>query len=86
MSAGNGMTPEAIRRLQNLAAFWNPKIHAATSDADLVKVMFDRAKAAAKRAQRGGDPAAMHKLAQELAEWAAGMERADATRQGRNAA
>ncbi|NUK94013.1 hypothetical protein HRW16_19680 [Streptomyces lunaelactis] len=84
--SGNGMSPEALKRLRNLANFWNPRMEAATSDADLVKVVFDRAKAAAKRAQKNGDPQAMHKLAQELANWAASMERADATRQDRNAA
>ncbi|MFG3223071.1 hypothetical protein [Streptomyces sp. NPDC048185] len=85
MSA-TGMTPEAARRLQNLKAFWDPKMQAATSDAELVKVVFDRAKAAAKRAQRNGNPAAMHELAQSLAAWCAEMEKRDALRQGRNAA
>jgi hypothetical protein len=80
------MSPEALKRLRNLANFWNPRMEAATDDAELVKVVFDRAKAAAKRAQKNGDPQAMHKLAQELANWSAAMERADATRQGRHAA
>ncbi|MFH9426410.1 hypothetical protein [Streptomyces sp. NPDC017529] len=85
MSA-NGMSPEALKRLRNLGAFWNPRMQAATDDADLARICFDRAKAAAKRAQKNGDAAAMHKLAQELAQWAADMERADAVRQGRHAA
>lgn len=80
-----GITPEAARRLQNLRAFWDPKMQAAADDAELVKVLFDRAKAAAKRAQRNGNPAAMHELAQELANWCAAMETRDATRQTRNA-
>ncbi|WP_328565279.1 hypothetical protein [Streptomyces coelicoflavus] len=82
----SGMSPEALKRLRNLADFWNPRMEAVTSDAELVKVVFDRAKAAAKRAQKNGDPGAMHKLAQELANWAAAMERADAARQDRHAA
>ncbi|MFC8223929.1 hypothetical protein ACFUTY_37895 [Streptomyces sp. NPDC057362] len=84
--SGSGMSPEALKRLRNLAAFWNPRMQAATDDADLARICFDRAKAAAKRAQKNGQPDAMHKLAEELARWAADMERADATRQGRHAA
>lgn len=80
------MSPEALKRLRNLAAFWNPRMQAAGDDAELARVCFDRAKAAAKRAQKNGDSQAMHKLAQELARWAADLERADATRQARNAA
>lgn len=86
MSSGSGMSPDALKRLRNLANFWNPRMEGATSDAELVKVVFDRAKAAAKRAQKNGQPDAMHKLAQELAQWAADMERVDATRQARDAA
>lgn len=84
--SGNGMSPEALRRLRNLAEFWNPRMQAATDDAELARICFDRAKAAAKRAQKCGDPAAMHELAQELAQWAAGKERANAIRQGRHSA
>lgn len=80
------MSPEVLRRLRNLAEFWNPRMQAAKDDADLARICFDRAKAAAKRAQKGGQPDAMHKLAEELARWAADMERADATRQSRRAA
>ncbi|MFI5526874.1 hypothetical protein [Streptomyces platensis] len=86
MSAGSGMSPEALKRLRNLANFWTPRMKAAANDAELAAVCFDRAKAAAKRSQRNGDPTAMHKLAQELAQWAADMERADATRQSRHTA
>ncbi|MFH8582539.1 hypothetical protein [Streptomyces zaomyceticus] len=84
--SGNGMGPEALKRLRNLAEFWNPRMKAATDDADLARICFDRAKAAAKRAQKNGQPNAMHELAGQLASWAAEMERRDATRQDRNAA
>jgi hypothetical protein len=84
--SGNGMSPEVLKRLRNLAEFWNPRMKAATSDADLARICFDRAKAAAKRAQKNGDAGAMHELAQELANWAAGKERANATRESRHAA
>jgi hypothetical protein len=84
--SGTGMSPEALKRLRNLANFWNPRMQAATDDADLARICFERAKAAAKRAQKNGDAAAMHELAKELAEWAARKERADATKQSRNAA
>ncbi len=82
----SGISPEAARRLHNLAEFWRPKMAAATTDADLVKVVFDRAKAAAKRAQRNGDATAMHELAKALDAWAAAMEEREARRQSRNAA
>ncbi|MET8686318.1 hypothetical protein ABZV77_19090 [Streptomyces sp. NPDC004732] len=78
--SGNGMTPEGLKRLKNLATFWNPRLEAATNDAELAKVCFDRAKAAARRAQKSGDIKAMHELAQEIANWAAGKERAEAQR------
>lgn len=81
-----GMSPEAIDRLNNLAKHWNPRIEAAKTDADLAKTMFDRAKAAAKRAQKSGDHTAMHELAQSLAAWSAEMEKRDALRETRNAA
>ncbi|WP_229891834.1 hypothetical protein [Streptomyces lavendofoliae] len=84
--SGNGMSPEVLRRLRNLAEFWNPRMQAAKDDADLARICFERAKAAAKRAQRNGQPGAMHELAKQLAQWAAEMERQDANRQRRNAA
>ncbi|MFB8044164.1 hypothetical protein ACFC8F_23120 [Streptomyces hydrogenans] len=76
----SGIGPEALKRLRNLSEFWGPKMQAATSDADLARICFDRAKAAAKRAQRNGQAGAMHALAGQLAQWASDMERADATR------
>lgn len=78
--SGNGIGPAGLKRLKNLAEFWNPRMESASGDAELAKVCFDRAKAAARRAQKAGDTAAMHELAQELANWAAGKERAEARR------
>ncbi|WP_433250434.1 hypothetical protein ACQPYK_04150 [Streptosporangium sp. CA-135522] len=76
-----GMPPEVMRRLQNLTRFWNERVQAVSTDADLARVCFDRAKAAARRAQRtGNNPRAMHELAELLASWAAQQERAEAMR------
>lgn len=73
------MSPEVVRRLQNLARFWNERAGAVTTDADLAKVCFDRAKAAARRAQRSKrNPRAMHELAELLATWAEQQEHAEA--------
>lgn len=80
MSTTTKMTPEALRRLQNLASLWNPRMQAARNDAELAKVCFDRAKAAARRAQRSGNKRAMHELADLLATWAAHQEDAEARR------
>jgi hypothetical protein len=75
-----GMPPEAMRRLENLARFWNERVQAVSTDADLARVCFDRARAAARRAQRGGDARAMHELAELLAAWAAQREHSEAVR------
>jgi hypothetical protein len=75
MSGTAQMTPEAKRRLQNVARFWNERIQAVTTDAALAQVCFDRARAAARRAQRGGNAQAMHDLAVLLATWAEQHER-----------
>lgn len=74
------LTPPARRRLDNLARFWNERLKGVTSDAAMAQVCFDRARAAARRAQRGGDPKAMHDLATLLATWAEHHERAELTR------
>ncbi|GAA4600367.1 hypothetical protein GCM10023194_81480 [Planotetraspora phitsanulokensis] len=76
----SGLTRLGRRRLENLANTWNPRMEAATDDASLAKVCFDRAKAAARSAQRGGNPRAMHELAVLLATWAEGHETAEARR------
>ncbi|MGJ6967889.1 hypothetical protein ACSDR0_38870 [Streptosporangium sp. G11] len=76
-----GMPPEVTRRLENLARFWNERVQSVSNDADLARVCFDRAKAAARRAQRtGNNPRAMHDLAELLATWAAKQEHAEAMR------
>lgn len=81
------LPPEARRRLQNLAKFWNERVRAHKDDAVMAKVCFDRAKAAARRAQRSGrNPAAMHELAEALATWSAQQEEAEVWHQVRNPA
>ncbi|MFI6296684.1 hypothetical protein ACIBEJ_34200 [Nonomuraea sp. NPDC050790] len=72
------LTPEARRRLQNLARFWNERIQAVRSDAALAQVCFDRARAAARQSQRDGNSRAMHELAEVLATWAQRHEDAHA--------
>ncbi|MGV9535040.1 hypothetical protein ACWEU6_21975 [Streptosporangium sandarakinum] len=74
------MTPEERRRLENKARFWNDRIQSVTSDAALAQVCFDRARAAARLAQRGGDARAMHDLAALLATWAEQREAAEIRR------
>ncbi|MBG0819089.1 hypothetical protein [Planomonospora sp. ID82291] len=80
------MTPEDRRRLHNVAKFWNERLAGAESDADLVRICFDRAKAAARRAQRSGNARAMHELAELLATWAEQQERAEVNRRARHSA
>jgi hypothetical protein len=80
------LSPAGRRLLENLAALWNPRMQAAKSDAEMAKVCFDRAKAAARRSQRSGDRQAMHELAELLATWAQRQEEAEARRRGRDAA
>ncbi|WP_214415638.1 hypothetical protein [Sphaerisporangium fuscum] len=83
MSTVTSMPPEAKRRLANLARFWNERLAAAESDAALAQVCFDRARAAARRAQKhGANPKAMHELAELLAAWAERQERAEIRRHG----
>lgn len=76
----SGLTPEARKRLDNLARFWNERIQGVTSDAALAQVCFDRARAAARRAQRSGDQEAMHDLALLLATWAEQREQVEIRR------
>ncbi|NAS27468.1 hypothetical protein GT755_38105 [Herbidospora sp. NEAU-GS84] len=85
MSTGTMPAP-VRRRLENLARFWQARVAAVTNDAALAAVCFDRAKAAARRAQRGGNARAMHELAELLATWAAQQEHAEALRESRQAA
>jgi hypothetical protein len=61
---------DALKRLRNISTFWTDKMAAATSDEDLVRICYDRARAAARRAQKDGDQAAVHNLAEMLAHWA----------------
>ncbi|MFZ3475485.1 hypothetical protein ACODT4_41435 [Streptomyces sp. 2.9] len=86
MSAVTGISAEAAERLKNIAKHWDPRMAEAKTDADLAKVLFDRCKAAAKRAQRNGEPGAMHELATALAEWAGATELREARKQSRHSA
>ncbi|GGS84510.1 hypothetical protein GCM10010156_48910 [Planobispora rosea] len=81
------MSPEATKRLNNIAKFWSDKLRAATTDADLARVCFDRARSAAVKAERGGgNKRAMHELAQLLAAWAEQQEQAEIVRRTRHSA
>ncbi|GIH91914.1 hypothetical protein ACFFMN_34095 [Planobispora siamensis] len=76
------LTPEAKakRRMQNVAQLWNERTRAVGSDAELARLCWDRARAAARRAQRGGERGAMHELAELLARWAEQKEKAEIAR------
>ncbi|GAA3551007.1 hypothetical protein GCM10022419_034130 [Nonomuraea rosea] len=81
MNRTGALTPEGKRRLENLAKFWNDRVQKVTSDAALAQVCFDRARAAARQAQRSGrNPRAMHELAELLATWAQRQEDAEIRR------
>ncbi|MGP4030216.1 hypothetical protein [Actinomadura sp. 3N407] len=69
------MTPEQRRR-ENLRAFWQQRYQACADDpGELARVSFDRARAAATRAQRAGvAPMAMYELAELLHKWAEQVE------------
>ncbi|MFF5265334.1 hypothetical protein ACFY4C_41170 [Actinomadura viridis] len=71
------MSPER-RRLHNLARFWQQRYDACGGDhGELARVSFDRARAAATRAQREGRrPQAMYELAEVLNAWAEQAEQA----------
>lgn len=71
---------DALKRLRNISGFWTEKMAAAVSDDDLVRICYDRARAAARRAQKDGDPKAVHNLAETLAHWAHDRERAEIAR------
>ncbi|MFI0487530.1 hypothetical protein [Actinomadura sp. 9N215] len=75
------MTPEQ-RRVENLRAFWEQRYSACADDpGELVRVSFDRARAAATRAQRAGvAPQAMYDLAEMLHKWAEQVEQRQASR------
>jgi hypothetical protein len=80
MSTTASISPDARRRLANVAKFWNDRISRVNSDAALAQVCFDRARAAARQSQRDGNPHAMHELAEMLATWASRQEDAHARR------
>jgi hypothetical protein len=67
-----------MRRLKNVAQFWQTRLDACGDDwAMAAAVAFDRARAVASRAERDGDPKALYNLAQMLTEWALRGEEAE---------
>lgn len=81
------LAPEARKRLNNKRRLWRQRYEEAGTDhAALVRVTFDRARAAATSAIRGGNPDAMRELAAWLDEWSNRMERRQAERESRDAA
>jgi hypothetical protein len=77
------LAPEARRRLDNQAKLWRDRYAACTTYEQVVRVAYDRARAAARAAERGGNAEATKDLAQLLTNWAEHVEQAQATRAGR---
>lgn len=76
-------TNPELKRRKNMAAFWNTRYEQAAASGGtsaLAAVAFDRARAAALRAEDNGHPESMYALAQMLSEWAERMERAEPQR------
>lgn len=65
-----------LRRRRNMAAFWQERYNKAADSGELAAIAFDRARAAALRAESEGRPV-MYELAQMLSEWAERIERAE---------
>lgn len=63
-----------MTRLENRRRTWDQRIAAASGPADLVRIAYDRARAAARAAERAGRSEAWTELAQVLAEWASKWE------------
>lgn len=70
------LSPEE-RRVRNLAKHWQQRFAECTTDGDLARAAFDRARAAARRAQTTGEKDAMHALATALVTWAVQREEAE---------
>lgn len=84
--AGKPVEPPHVRRLRNLAAFWQQRYAAVNGDhGELARVSYERARAAATRAVRAGNSLAMYELAEALTKWAEAAEQAEARRQARDA-
>lgn len=77
------LAAEARRRLDNQARMWRARYEACKNYTDAVRVAFDRARAAARAAERDGNREAWKDLAQLLTNWAEAMEQAAARRAGR---
>lgn len=73
----------AMRRLNNQAAMWRARYAGCATYADVVRVAVDRAKAAARSAERAGNGEAMKDLAQLITNWAEAMEQAAVKQAGR---
>jgi N-acetyl-beta-hexosaminidase len=77
------LSPEAQRRLDNQARLWRERYAACTTYEQVVRVAFDRARAAARAAERGGNAGSWEDLANLLSRWCEHMEQAQAQRAGR---
>lgn len=77
------LAPEARKRLDNQAAMWNARMQACATYEQALRVAYDRARAAARAAVRGGDTEATKDLVTLLSKWADHMEQAQAQRAGR---
>lgn len=77
------LAPEAKRRLDNQARMWQARYEACANYAEAVRVAYDRARAAARAAERGGNAEAWEDLTQLLNRWCVHMEKAQAQRAGR---
>lgn len=63
-------TVTATRRLENKRRAWEQRLAKARSRDDLVRIAYDRARAAVRLAERRGHPEAADQLAQVLCQWA----------------
>ena len=64
------MTTTVSRRLANKRRLWEQRLAGARSREDLVRIAYDRARAAVRAAERKGRPEAADELAQVLCAWA----------------
>ncbi|MCX4784645.1 hypothetical protein [Streptomyces sp. NBC_01264] len=82
MSTPTADKAAVLKSLQNIARFWTERLATAKNDDDLVRISYDRARAAVKRAAAAGDTTAAHSLAETLAHWSADRERSAMKRHG----
>lgn len=66
------------RRLENKRRMWTERVEAARNQVEVARICFERARAAARAAERAGRPDAWDELAKTLAEWSATWEKWEA--------